>query len=1006
MENTTILVTDTIPAGNIFFKFGSNLPISVIGSLVNPYTANAVGVGTTIQLDALYAGVFNQQVFINSDQFLLDPIVPPPPGLVLTAINNNDPVGTVHNFPKDVLSVPELPPGRMGTYGLGQNWMALTDGVSFIASDSVGSSSGTAANNYRDAVLRTVQATSVGGLGNFRVPGTVGEIRAMSFVAMLDVSLGQGPLQIFTAVSAFSCKAPISTQILATLTTPIVAESLKGSGADGQYDLAQDNADIIFGSSDNAVRSLVLSRLDFDKWSNAPISREVQRILDLNNKTLLQFGTAAVFNNRFLKSQLPTNGLLGVYHQGIAVLNFDPISSIRGKAPSVWDGFWTGLNVFQIITGFVNGTARCYAFCFNAFTSEIELWEMESDTDTSFDNVTTPIVWDFESAALFNSVKGKGKYDPCELLDGELYIRDIRGIVNIQTWYRPDYSECWTPWHEFTICAQNPALTDPKQFRTRLGLGTPDVSACEPTNNHPYRIGRSFQFRMQITGSCTFMGALFKAKPNPETEFSVPICDPLCSTVVEGVCEPCKEQLPCLRFDPVFYNLGAGKTYSNLLVSFEIICPDGSTKLVYVQPGVIKFTLPYPVGYVGVYPPLVLGCIGGNIVRAVPPGATQEIFDAIVEEMINECALAIATANAGCGPVTFTNEEVRFAVSCADGETLTYSSTLPSWITIDTGTNELVGAAGVFTADTKENATALAQAALNSFAAAAITAGTLTCEVPVVPPTIVLVDSQTTGWTPGESAIAFVQNGGIFYGIGDTNFYSSINGVNWTNMGAHGIADPHGLAFGLGLFVVPSSFPNRMWSSPDGLTWTAHAYAGGATMDSVCFGGGQFVAVGDPGGQVVTSVNGTAWTPQTMGGTHPRSVAFGAGLYVACGQNSEVFSSPDGIVWTLQLNLASGNFWSIEFVNGLFLVGGNGGDLYTSANGTAWGSAGPVGVDQNRSVGGGAGLYVVTNFSGEVWTSPDSTTWTLFETEAGARVPGQQSADYYSTANVINIGFF
>jgi hypothetical protein len=413
----------------------------------------------------------------------------------------------------------------------------------------------------------------------------------------------------------------------------------------------------------------------------------MSRIIDLNDKTLLQFGTCVNFNNRALKSELPTNGPLGVYHRGLAVLNFDPLSSIRGKAPSIWDGFWTGLNIFQMITGMVNGTSRCYAFCFNAVTVEIELWEIEPDSDTSFDNGTTPITWSFESAMLFSNVKGKGALDFVELIDGEINLRDIRGVVNVQSWWRPDYSECWQPWHDFTICAANDAATDPKQFRTRLGLGEPEVTFCDPTNDRPYRIGTSFQVRFQFTGSAKFMAGLFKATPSPNTKFSQPICDPLCDTIPSVTpCEPCKTETPCLRFDPVFYSLGNGKSYSNTLQSYDVVCDDGSIGHVFIQPGTINFTLPYPIPFDGVYPPLVLGCVGGNIVRNLPSGATQTDADVIINEMIQACAQATANALIASGEAecdvsaicNSTNNHQYTITPYADGDVINATGPVPT----------------------------------------------------------------------------------------------------------------------------------------------------------------------------------------------------------------------------------------------------------------------------------------------------------------------------------------
>lgn len=73
----------------------------------------------------------------------------------------------------------------------------------------------------------------------------------------------------------------------------------------------------------------------------------------------------------------------------------------------------------------------------------------------------------------------------------------------------------------------------------------------------------------------------------------------------------------------------------------------------------------------------------------------------------------------------FTNAEVRWC--CPDGETMSFTGTLPSWITISGDC--LVGAAGKFFGNNQAVATQLAQNALDNFADAQQTAGNLTCAV-------------------------------------------------------------------------------------------------------------------------------------------------------------------------------------------------------------------------------------------------------------------------------------
>ena len=714
-------------AAGSLIAIGTSAPSPTVGILGADFTvANTVD----IVINPAYTGAFNQVVWIGRGQYVISPITSPPSSTILLK-NVDDTPGTPQSG--DIIALPELAPGRMGTYGMGRNWMALTDGFSFLASDIVGGTSGTQVYNFRDAVLRVTENNYLAGGGNFRVPGALGEIRAMRFSATLDVSLGQGPLQVFTTQAAFSCNAPTDRTTWSMVINPILTQSLLGAGALSQYGTVNFNSDILFRAIDG-TRSLILARRDFDTWGNVPQSREVETILNQDNATLVQFESIANFDNRALLTVLPTNGPLGVFHQGIIALNADPISTLRGKSPSIYDGLWTGMNVLQLVTGVFNGVARCYAFCYDSVLSRIRLFEIQKTDAANFDNDTIPVTYSFESAALFNNPKIKNEFDLIELQDGEIYISDVRGVVNFEVWYRPNYSGCWTHWTTFGICGNNTDPSKPIQYRTPLGLGSPSVQDFDPNTKQPTRIGLTFEVRFQITGSCKFRGAKFKATRVPETRFSVPICKPLCDAITDAnaACEECVNVDNCLVFPLVLYNLNANKTYQNDLTVVDVECPDGRHQQIPVPAGTINYTLPFPPGYTGEYPPLVMNCLsGGVIVKIIPTGATQSEIDIVVNEMIGECVTAYANSIADCSPPGFASEQVSVVHQCAEGTTLNYSGVLPSWISIDTDTNTVMGAAGAIVSPTSvEDATATAQIQLSNWVQDHLDDATLTCESP------------------------------------------------------------------------------------------------------------------------------------------------------------------------------------------------------------------------------------------------------------------------------------
>lgn len=523
-------------ATNTLVQFATNMgPNVILGQLTAPFVNPAVGATAAGSMSVPYSGPANQLVSINGFIYVIN-TVPVVGGTSLILINLSDTSAAAYVLPQDILSVPELPAGRMGTYGMGRVWMCLTDGISFIAGDIVGGAAGTAgagtvANNYRDSVLKTTENDFLSGGGTFRLPGTGNIINSMTFGSTLDVALGQGPLQIGTDSDIFTCITPVDRTTWATITNPILTEALKGFGPLAQNSTVLANSDTIFRSV-QGLGSLIQARRDFGigDWGNTPISREMDRVFNKDIRSLLSYGSAVVFDNRLLSTAAPQVAGQGVFHIGAVALNFDLLSNLRGKAPPVYDGLWTGLNALQYIKGIFSGIERGFAFGFNITTQEIELYELvRTDAGHHFDNGDTRIQWSFETATLFKS-DIKPITDLIRLLDGEFMVQEVIGKVDFEIQYRPDYWPCWVPWRTFSICAKTTGDNVQPGYLTRIGLGEPDGTPCEEGNNRPLRVGHFFQFRFVITGQCKFMGARFAAVPEPTQKFAPPVCGETCDT--------------------------------------------------------------------------------------------------------------------------------------------------------------------------------------------------------------------------------------------------------------------------------------------------------------------------------------------------------------------------------------------------------------------------------------------------------------------------------------------
>jgi len=529
-QSVTIAPGDSIPAHTILIKGASTTPNVVVGSIAPASATVAPAQGGTVQLtlDTAYSGPDNQQVFINNKQYTIKAVPAPPGGTSLVVINLSN-VTSGNLISAVIMSVPELPAGRMGAYGHGQNWVSLVDGVSFLPSDISGGPSGTEAYQRRDAVLKTT-LTTFGG-GNFRIPSAGDTITSMTFAAILDVALGQGPLMVGTARSIFSCIAPVNPENLAAIIlkgSPILTEALKGRGPLAQNSTINVNSDIQFRST-AGLGSLILARQQFTSSlnGNTPISEEMVRVFNKDDQQLLPYGSAINFDNRVLFTASPQASSQGVFHTSLVAMNLDGLSSLRGKEPACYDGQWTGLNTLQLTQGLFNGTSRAFAFTFNVTLSKIELYELLPTGDQHFDNGSVPISAIIETASMFNQdVKPHEVF--LQLLNGELAVDQIIGTVRFQVFYKPDqyggYGDetCWVPWHDFTICAA--AGSKPLYF-PRIGFGEPQSAICNGSLDAPARFGRTLQVRLQISGYWRMLNLRVAAVTQPVPQFQSPVCN-------------------------------------------------------------------------------------------------------------------------------------------------------------------------------------------------------------------------------------------------------------------------------------------------------------------------------------------------------------------------------------------------------------------------------------------------------------------------------------------------
>lgn len=416
----------------------------------------------------------------------------------------------------------EVPVGNVMGYGSGRLVVALPDRTSFRVGDIVFGASGTPANGYRDAILKFTENSYLNEGGDFvaRVfgaPSGYGPITCIKPLSMMDTQLGQGPIMVGTPYIIFTLNLPFDRTTWKDLANPLQTVT-PIIGPAGQNSTVNINTDMWYRSNDDGIHSFVLARRDFASWGNTPQSTELGETLSHDSAWMLEFGSSVFFDNRLLMTCSPVQSASGVWHRGLVALDFNLLSSLRGRTSPAWEGIWSGLRVLQMVTGTINNVPRCFIYALND-SNEIEIWEM--DSEATMDNNAVPIRWTSTTPS-YNHGDG---FNLKRLETGELFVDDVRGQVDITAQYRSDQNPCWRDWDSFSFCAKNTDCgpfdcTGPQsyreQFRSKLKLHAP-TDEFDEINGRKYRTGYEFQAKLEVVGHCRIKQLRVLAIPEPES---------------------------------------------------------------------------------------------------------------------------------------------------------------------------------------------------------------------------------------------------------------------------------------------------------------------------------------------------------------------------------------------------------------------------------------------------------------------------------------------------------
>lgn len=412
-------------------------------------------------------------------------------------------------------NINELPPaGPMLFYGE-RMWYAQNDIVT--AGDIArNQSSGTQATyNFRDSILRVTENPLALGGDGFAVDGIV---RALNFPANIDETLGQGPLLIGTSKKIHSMAIPVTRTawVAATDNQPKMVPALLGNGPLSPRSWVHANSDLFHLTREPGVRSLAFARRDYGKWPNVPISKDVGPVVRTSDRSLLKYCAAINFDNRLWQCCQPvTVSGVGIVSRAIAILDFDPLSSLRDQQAPCWQGHYEGLQVLDVCEADFGGLQRAFAIVLSETTNAIDVWDLTlSDTREFGDN---RVSWEAVTPAwTWADTIGERKLK--QLNGGELWFDQIRGQVDVTVQYRPDFDPCWKDWHAFKMCsARNYGQVYPDN-PYGPGEGIPKVlpippSPCEAATMRPANLGYQFQVRLQVKGWCRIRSVHLFAEP-------------------------------------------------------------------------------------------------------------------------------------------------------------------------------------------------------------------------------------------------------------------------------------------------------------------------------------------------------------------------------------------------------------------------------------------------------------------------------------------------------------
>lgn len=431
----------------------------------------------------------------------------------------------------------EVPISVLGTYNENRLFVANA-GVEFTAGDAVGNLA-TPDAPVTFTEIFTPNSPFYRQQFSLPVEEAIHPIVAMGFIQQLDSSTGIGPMFVATDEKFYfyQTNQPRAQWGVGSQFGGIL---LANAGLAGARSFINVNSDLIFVDPDARIRALSTSRNESQRWSNVPISREVDNWMKLSDPTLAQFAVLGYFDNKIYITANPyrikaetRNGqpVTDYAHGGFVVLELDSMSSFLSEGTPVWAGLWTGINPVEFFTvnkrAFVVSKDGCGGSAVNA------IYEIKSkskvDVVRGNERRIRSIVYTKEYNS-GNPLQQKKQHSM------SLFLSNVSRKFNLNVEYRPGNAPNFLQYNSWSYQAPTENCNIPKDgFFNGLAkhtfkevvLGDPVEAGCSPVDKDDYKIYYTIQYRITLEGDWSLKSVRTKATPYAQEERQQPFfCKP------------------------------------------------------------------------------------------------------------------------------------------------------------------------------------------------------------------------------------------------------------------------------------------------------------------------------------------------------------------------------------------------------------------------------------------------------------------------------------------------